>query len=66
MLWSLKQLGCRSCLYRSAPGHDDNFLSKGQGLDLIVRDIDQGEFQFVVDLFEFASQLPFQMRIDNS
>ena len=55
----------RAHLHRAAPRHHHHLVSEGQGLDLVVGDVDQRELELVVDLLQLAPQLPFQVRIDH-
>jgi hypothetical protein len=52
-------------LHRAAAGHHHHLVGKGQRFHLVVRDVDQGQLQLVVDLLELAPQLPLQVRVDH-
>ena len=63
--WPLKQISRSTHLYRSPTRHYHHLLREGQCLHLVVGDVNQSEFELPVNLFEFAAQLPFQMRINH-
>ena len=65
VLRSLEQGFRRAHLHRTAPAHHDDLLGKGQRLDLVMRHVDQGQLQFVMNLLELAAQLPFELRVDD-
>ena len=45
--------------------HDHHFFGKREGLHLVVRHVNQRQFKLLVDLFELAPQMPFEMRIND-
>ena len=65
MAGAFKQLSRRAHLHRTAARHHHHVIGKGQRLHLIVRDVDHGQLELVVNLLDLAPQLPFQMRIDH-
>ena len=52
-------------LHRTATGHDHHLLGKRQRFDLVVGNVNQGVFELLMHLFELATQLPLQVRVDD-
>ena len=61
----LEELHRSACLHHGALVHDDDLVGEGQGLGLIVRDVDHRGVQTLVQLLELGAQTPFQMGIDH-
>ena len=62
---TLEQVGRSADLHRAAARHHHYLVGEGQGLHLIVRDVDQRELELVVNLLELAPQLPLEVRVDH-
>ncbi len=56
----------RAGLYDFAFKHYRHMIGKSHGFHLIMGNIDHGQPELFVDLFELASQVPFHLRIDDS
>ena len=65
VLRPLEQLGRRADLHDLAVIHDDDLVGEGQRLGLVVRDIDHGVAEALVQLLQLRAQHPFHMRIDD-
>jgi len=63
MLRIFKKIFGRAGLNNFALIHDHNLLGKGQRLHLIMRDINQGQFELFMDFFELSPQMPFEVGI---
>ena len=65
VLRPVEQLRGAADLHRPAARHHHHLVGEGQRLDLVVRDVDQGELELLVDLLELAPQLPLEVRVDH-
>ncbi|CFE02812.1 Uncharacterised protein [Bordetella pertussis] len=65
MRGTLEQVVGRTHLHRASARHHHHPLGERQGLGLVVRDIDQGQLELVVDFLQLAPQLPLQVRVDH-
>jgi hypothetical protein len=65
VLRPLEQCVGAAHLHRAALRHHHHLVRKRQRLDLVVRHIDQREFQLMVDLLQLAPQLPLQVWVDH-
>ncbi len=61
----LEEIDRRSRLHDLAIVHDHDLVGEGQGLGLVMRDIDHGAADPPMQLFQLRAQHPFQMRVDD-
>ena len=61
----LEQFGRRATLNHPSARHHQDRVGECQRFNLIVSDINQGQTEFTMNLFELAPQLPLEMRIND-
>ena len=60
-----EQFTRRAELHHLTVVHHRNFVSESRRLKLVMGDVDHGDIEALMDLFELTAQLPLELRVNH-